>query len=41
MLGHAAFMSRRLGCIPESMPNLRAYIERIEARPAFQKGINA
>lgn len=41
MLGHAAFMSRRLGCVPESMPHLLAYIGRIEARPAFQKGISA
>jgi glutathione S-transferase len=40
MLGHAAYMSRRLGCIPESMPDLHAYIKRIEARPAFRKGIN-
>ena len=41
MLGHAAFMSRRLGCVPGTMPNLLAYIGHIEARPAFQKGINA
>ncbi|MBM4204581.1 MAG: glutathione S-transferase family protein [Gammaproteobacteria bacterium] len=40
MLGHAAFMSRRLGCVPETMPNLLGYISRIEARTAFQRGIN-
>ncbi|MEE4302325.1 MAG: glutathione S-transferase family protein [Pseudomonadales bacterium] len=41
MLGHAAYMSNRLGCIPDEMTNLKAYVARIEARPAFQKGINA
>ena len=40
MLGHAAFMSNRLGCIGDDMPNLKAYVERIAARPAFQKGFN-
>jgi len=38
MLGHAAFMSNRLGCISDEMPNLKAYVERIAARPAFKKG---
>ncbi len=41
MLGHACFMSNRLGCVPDEMHNLRAYVERIAARPAFQKAINA
>ncbi len=40
MLGHAAFMSNRLGCLGEGMTNLKAYVERIAARPAFQKGFN-
>jgi len=40
MLGHAAFMSNRLGCISDDMPNLKAYVERIANRPAFQKGFN-
>ena len=40
MLGHACFMSRRLGCVSEDMTALNAYIDRIEARPAFQTGIN-
>ncbi len=38
MLGHAAFMSNRLGCITDDMPNLKSYVERIAARPAFKKG---
>ncbi len=37
MLGHAAIMSNRLGCVPDEMTNLKAYIARLEARPAFQK----
>lgn len=40
MLGHACFMSRRLGCVSDDMTNLLAYIERIEARPAFNTAIN-
>jgi glutathione S-transferase len=39
MLGHACFMSNRLGCVTEEMPSLKAYIGRIEARPAFQTAI--
>lgn len=34
-------MSRRLECVTDDMTNLHAYLERIEARPAFQTGINA
>ena len=41
MLGHACFMSNRLGCVPDEMVNLKAYVERIAARPAFQKAINS
>jgi len=40
MLGHAAFMSNRLGCITDDMPNLKAYVQRITERPAFAKAIN-
>ncbi len=40
MLGHAAFMSNRLGCIPDENAALKAYVERITARPAFDKAIN-
>ncbi len=39
MLGHACFMSNRLGCVPDEMTNLKAYVERVAARPAFQKAI--
>jgi glutathione S-transferase len=39
MLGHACFMSNRLGCVPDEMANLQAYVSRIEARPAFQVAI--
>jgi glutathione S-transferase len=39
MLGHACYMSRRLGCMSEDMTHLHAYVERLEARPAFEKGI--
>jgi len=37
MLGHACAMANRLGCVPDAMTHLKAYIERLEARPAFQK----
>lgn len=39
MLGHACFMSNRLGCVPDEMTHLKAYVERISARPAFQTAI--
>jgi glutathione S-transferase len=41
MLGHACYMSRRLGCMPEEMTHLHAYVSRLETRPAFIKGIKA
>ena len=41
MLGHACYMSRRLGCVAPELENLNAWLQRIEARPAFQKGFNA
>ena len=37
MLGHAAIMSKRMQCITDEMPNLKAYIAKLEARPAWQK----
>ncbi len=40
MLGHAVYMSNRLGCVSEEMNNLKMYIKRIESRPAFQTAIN-
>jgi glutathione S-transferase len=39
MLGHACYMARQLGCMPENMTHLHAYVTRLEARPAFDKGI--
>ncbi len=41
MLGHACYMSRRLGCIGPELENLNGYLDRIEQRTAFQKGFNA
>lgn len=41
MLGHACYMSRRLGCVAPELENLNAYLDRIEQRPAFQVGINS
>jgi glutathione S-transferase len=32
-------MSNRLGCVSEEMENIKGYIERIQARPAFQTAI--
>ena len=39
MLGHACFMSNRLGCVPDEMANLKDYVGRVESRPAFQTAI--
>ena len=39
MLGHACFMSNRLGCVPDEMANLKAYVQRISERPAFKTAI--
>lgn len=41
MLGHACYAARRLGCVPEEMTHLHAYVKRVEARPAFVKGIKS
>jgi glutathione S-transferase len=37
MLGHSCYMSNRMGCVTEEMKNIKAYVERIAARPAFVK----
>ena len=37
MLGHACFMSNRLGCVTEDMPELKNYVNRIDGRVAFKK----
>ena len=39
MLGHALFMANRLGQVSDELENLKAYIGRIEKRPAFQTAI--
>jgi glutathione S-transferase len=41
MLGHACFMSNRMGCVSDDMPHLKAYVQRITERPAFQTAITA
>ena len=41
MLGHACFMSRRLGCVTDEMAHLQAYVDRVEQRPAFQKAMSS
>ena len=40
MLGHACFMSNRLGCVNAEMLNMKSYVENINKRPAFQIAIN-
>jgi len=39
MLGHSIFMANRMGCVSEDMPNLKAYVQRITERQAFQTAI--
>ena len=39
MLGHSLFMANRLGQVSDELANLKAYISRIEQRPAFEKAI--
>ena len=39
MLGHSCFMANRLGCVNDEMQNIKDYVARINARPAFQKAI--
>jgi glutathione S-transferase len=34
MLGHSCIMASRLGMVTDEMPNLKAYVERLLARPA-------
>ena len=41
MLGHSLFMANRLGQVADELTNLKAYIERISKRPAFQTAMNA
>ncbi len=39
MLGHACFMSNRLGCVPDELTNLKSYIGRVASRPSFKVAI--
>jgi len=39
MLGHSCFMANSRGCVSEEMQNIKDYVARINARPAFQKAI--
>lgn len=40
MLGHACFMSNRLGCVSEEMLNMKSYVDNINKRPAFQTAVS-
>ena len=40
MLGHACFMSNRLGCVSEEMLNMKRYVDNISKRSAFQTAIS-
>ncbi|MCY4278894.1 MAG: glutathione S-transferase family protein [Gammaproteobacteria bacterium] len=40
-LGHACIMSNRLGIVTDEMPNLKAYAERLLARPACAEAFAA
>ena len=39
MLGHALYMCNRLSLVGDDLPNLKSYVARIAARPAFDKAI--
>lgn len=40
MLGHALFMTDRMGQVPDEMANIKAYVERLKTRPALQKALS-
>ena len=40
MLGHALYMSNKLGCVSEDMVEIKKYNEKLESRPHFIKAIN-
>ena len=40
MLGHYLFMSNRFGEVSDEMANIKSYLGRVEARPAFQKAMS-
>ena len=37
MLGHSIMMAERMGIVTDEHPNLKAYVQRLKARPALQK----
>jgi len=39
MIGHACYMARRLGCMPDAMSHLHAYVKRLEVRPSFERTV--
>ena len=39
MLGHACYMSNRMGCVTDELQHIKDYVARISARPAFKKAI--
>lgn len=39
MLGHSCFMANMMGCVGDDMENIKAYVAKIQARPAFKKAI--
>ena len=39
MLGHACYMSNRMGCVTDEMQHIKDYVARISASPAFKKAI--
>ncbi len=41
MLGHASWVGKNLGQVTDDMKNLQAYVARLEARPGFQKMLEA
>lgn len=40
MLGHALYMSNKLGCVSDEMNNIKRYIDLINTHDAFLKAIN-
>ena len=39
MLGHALYMSNKLGAVSSDMTEIKNYIKRLESRPSFIKAI--
>jgi glutathione S-transferase len=41
MLGHSCIMASRMGMVTDETPNLKAYVERLLARPACAEAFAA